>query len=162
MRWDIIPLLFQGTHALQNELFLTNQVTDISFSAIIQKAYVLILEKIGDLQAWISASSQHFFLQYSFPTLHKSHWSQRDILDSSEVHACLSCLTQRKETLLTGVKQATQPQLRALDLFAGTGAFSLGMKAAGTPLKLTYAIEISPSAAKSLRYFLPICNTTGP
>ena len=58
----------------------------------------------------------------------------------------------RKETLLTEVKQATQPQLRALDLFAGTGAFSLGMRAAGAPFKLTHAIEISPSAAKSLRY----------
>ena len=140
---------------------MANQVTDISFSAIIQKAYVLILEKIGDLQAWVNASSQHFFLQYSFPILHENHWSQREILESSEVHACLSCLTQRKETLLTGVKQATQAQLKALDLFAGTGAFSLGMKAAGTPFKLTHAIEVSPSAAKSLRFALPICSTTG-
>lgn len=141
---------------------MTNQVTDISFSAIIQKAYILVLEKIGDLQAWINASSQHFFLQYSFPTLYKSHWSHREILDSSEVHACLPCLTERKETLLTEVKQATQPQLRALDLFAGTGAFSLGMKTAGAPFKLTHAIEISPSAAKSLRYVLPTCNTAEP
>lgn len=137
---------------------MTNQVTDISFSAIIQKAYVLVLEKIGDLQAWINASSQHFFLQYSFPTLHKSHWSQKEILDSSEVHACLSCLIQRKETLLIGVKQVAQPQLRALDLFAGTGAFSLGMKTAGAPFKLTHAIEISPSAAKSLKYVFSICS----
>jgi len=94
--------------------------------------------------------------------LHKSHWSQKEILDSSEVHACLPCLTQRKETLLTGVKQTTQPQLRALDLFAGTGAFSLGMKAAGAPFKLTHAIEISPSAAKSLRYVLSTCSTVRP
>lgn len=141
---------------------MTNQVTDISFSAIIKKAYVLVLEKIGDLQAWINASSQHFFLQYSFPTLYKSQWSQREILDSSEVHACLSCLTQRKETLLTEVKQVAQPQLRALDLFAGTGAFSLGMKTAGAPFKLTHAIEISPSAAKSLRHVLLACNAAKP
>ena len=148
------PWLFQGTNAFKNELFLTNQVTSISFSAIIQKAYVLVLEKIGDLQAWINASPQHFFLQYSFPTLHESHWSQKEKLDSSKVHACLPCLTHRKETLLTEVKQATQSQMRALDLFAGTGAFSLGMKASGAPFKLTHAIEISPSAAKSLRYLL--------
>jgi DNA (cytosine-5)-methyltransferase 1 len=137
---------------------LTNQVTDISFSAIIQKAYVLILEKIGDLHTWVNASSQHFFTQYSFPTIYESYWSQKEILDSSEVHACLPCLTHRKETLLMEVKQATQPQLRALDLFAGTGAFSLGMKAAGAPFKLTHAVEISPSAAKSLRYILLIYN----
>jgi len=133
---------------------LTNQVTDISFSAIIQKSYVLVLKKIGSLRAWIKASSQHFFLQYSFPTLYKSQWSQREILDSSEVHACLSCLTHRKKILLSGVQQATQSQLRALDIFAGTGAFSLGIMAAGAPVKLTHAIEISPSAAKSLRYAL--------
>lgn len=133
---------------------MTNQITDISFSTIIQKTYVIVLKKIGDLQAWIKASSQHFFLQYSFPTLHGSHWSQREVLDSSDVHACLCCLIYRKETLLTEAKQITQPQLRALDLFAGTGAFSLGMKAAGAPFKLTHAIEISPSAAKSLRYVL--------
>lgn len=131
---------------------MTNQVTNISFSAIIQKAYILVLQKIGDLQAWIKASSQHFFFKYSFPTIYGSHWSQKQSLDSSEVHACLSCLTCRKETLLTKVKQAIQPQLRALDIFAGTGAFSLGMKAAGAPFELTHAIEISPSAAKSLRY----------
>lgn len=153
-------LLWQETNAHQNELFLTNQVTNISFSAIIQKAYVLVLKKIGDLQAWINSSPQHFFLQYSFPTLHKSHWSQKEILDCSEVHACLPCLTQRKETLLMEVKQATQPQLNALDLFAGTGAFTLGMKTSGAPFKLTHAIEISPSAAKSLRYLLPIYYTT--
>lgn len=141
---------------------MTNQVTDISFSAIIKKAYVLVLKKIGHLQAWINASSQHFFLQYSFPALYKSCWSQREILDSSEVHACLPCLIQRKETLLTEVEQATQPQLRALDLFAGAGAFSLGMKAAGTPFKLTHAIEISPSAAKSLRYIFPTCSIAKP
>jgi len=139
---------------------LTNQVTNISFSAIIQKAYVLVLKKIGNLQAWIDASPQHFFLRFSFPTLHKSHWSQREVLDSSEVHACLPCLTQRKETLITEVKQANQPQLKVLDLFAGTGAFSLGMKASGAPLKLTHAIEISPSAAKSLWYLLLIYDAT--
>ena len=151
-------MLFEGTNTSQNELFLTNQITNISFSAIIQKAYVLVLKKIGDLQAWINASPQHFFLQFSFPTLHKNHWSQKEILNSSDVHACLPCLTQRKKTLLTEVKQTTQPQLKALDLFAGTGAFSLGMKASGAPFKLTHAIEISPSAAKSLRYLLPICS----
>ena len=148
-------LLFQGTNTSQNELFLTNQVTSVLSSAIIQKAYVLVLEKIGDLQAWINVSSQHFFLQYSFPTL-QSCWTQKEILNSSEVHACLPCLTQRKETLLTEVKRATQSKLKALDLFAGTGAFSLGMKASGAPFKLTHAIEISPSAAKSLRYLFPI------
>ena len=137
---------------------MTNQVTDISFSAIIQKAYVLVLKKIGNLQAWINASSQHFFLQHSFPTINGSHWAQRKILQSSDVHACLSCLMHRKEILVTEVKQTTQPQLKALDLFAGTGAFSLGMKAAGAPFKLTHAIEISPSAAKSLRYALSAYN----
>jgi hypothetical protein len=36
------------------------------------------------------------------------------------------------------------------------------MKASGTPFKLTHAIEISPSAAKSLRYlflFVVLLNT---
>jgi DNA (cytosine-5)-methyltransferase 1 len=65
-----------------------------------------------------------------------------------------------KKLYLQELSKLPQPQLRALDLFAGTGAFSLGMKAAGAPFKLTHAIEISPSAAKSLRYALPNCSTT--
>lgn len=41
--------------------------------------------------------------------------------------------------------------LRTIDLFAGCGAFSVAMKnVAG--VRTTHAIEISPSAAQTLRY----------
>lgn len=40
--------------------------------------------------------------------------------------------------------------LRALDVFAGVGAFGLGMEEVGG-IKVTHAIEISPSAAKTLK-----------
>lgn len=47
-----------------------------------------------------------------------------------------------------GVAQG--PTLRALDVFAGVGAFGLGMEEAGG-IRVTHAIEISPSAAKTLK-----------
>ena len=41
-----------------------------------------------------------------------------------------------------------QKPLRALDPFGGIGAFGLGMEET-SPLKVTYAVEVSPSAAKT-------------
>lgn len=43
-----------------------------------------------------------------------------------------------------------QPRLRAFDPFAGVGAFALGLQQA-LNLSLTHAIEISPSAAATIR-----------
>jgi DNA (cytosine-5)-methyltransferase 1 len=40
--------------------------------------------------------------------------------------------------------------LRALDLFGGVGAFSLGMEETKC-IKLTHAVEISPSAAQTFK-----------
>lgn len=42
-------------------------------------------------------------------------------------------------------------RLRAFDPFGGVGAFALSMQEAGC-LQLTHAVEISPSAAKTLQY----------
>lgn len=42
------------------------------------------------------------------------------------------------------------PPLSAFDPFAGVGAFALSMQEAGI-VKLTHAVEISPSAAKTLK-----------
>jgi DNA (cytosine-5)-methyltransferase 1 len=41
--------------------------------------------------------------------------------------------------------------LPTLDLFAGVGAFSRGLKEGSDCLKVTHAIEIGPSAAKTLQ-----------
>ena len=46
---------------------------------------------------------------------------------------------------------AQKSGLKTLDLFAGTGAFSLAMKDIAR-IKVTHAIEISPSAAQTLKY----------
>lgn len=40
--------------------------------------------------------------------------------------------------------------LRTLDLFGGVGAFGLSMEESGC-LKVTHAVEISPSAAKTFK-----------
>jgi site-specific DNA-cytosine methylase len=44
--------------------------------------------------------------------------------------------------------------MTVLDLFGGAGAFSLGLKEGSGCMKVTHALEISPSAAKTIRYVL--------
>lgn len=41
--------------------------------------------------------------------------------------------------------------LQAVDLFGGVGAFSLGLKEGSGCLQVSHALEISPSAAKTIK-----------
>lgn len=70
---------------------------------------------------------------------------------SRVITTCALCFKANQASARQENAFGKSQQLRAFDPFGGTGAFALSMQEEGI-LKLTHAIEISPSAVKTLRY----------
>lgn len=106
------------------------------------------------LEDWLMLSPDHFYVRYSFPKLRIKAWDDKRELLCAGVNVCTPCckekLKQRQEIyrFLAGAKYPT------LDLFGGVGAFSHGLAEGSGCLKVTHAIEISPSAAKTFKYVI--------
>ena len=112
----------------------------------------------ADLEAWLKEDVHHFFVRYHFPELDVKDPNTRTVLsgdNAKQVLICGECYEEdeRRRQLRRRFAEAhpDQRRLRTLDPFAGVGAFGLSMQQAGC-LELTHAIEISPSAAKTLKY----------
>lgn len=106
------------------------------------------------LSFFLQISPWHFFVQYSVPHWDIKRWREVKELSIIDVLVCFDCskenLTWQKNVEDFMTAQRRRP-LRALDLFAGCGSFSFAMKnVAG--VKTTHAIEISPSAAQTLKF----------
>ncbi|GJE89469.1 S-adenosyl-L-methionine-dependent methyltransferase [Phanerochaete sordida] len=108
-----------------------------------------------DLAAYLAASPYHFYAKYRFPRLAVARW--RDVRPLSRgsrcPDVCAACF-RADEARVRALRDFTDARarrpLRAFDPFGGVGAFALAMQDAGC-MKLTHAIEISPSAALTLK-----------
>lgn len=103
------------------------------------------------LQAWLAYSPLHFFVSDKVShTLAASH----ETLVPLAVREFQFCRRCRDKEILTAKTlrqwEEETPPLRAFDPFAGAGAFALGMEQTGN-IKLTHAIEISSSAARTVK-----------
>ena len=68
---------------------------------------------------------------------------------------CTPCCKERlkgRKSLYEFLVQSERQLLPTLDLFGGVGAFSRGLSEGSGCLKVTHAVEISPSAAKTFKY----------
>ena len=133
------------------QLFLTDEKIKISSSRLINKCSVIHSQSTRDLKAWLSCSASHFFV-LSHSTCRKGA-SQDTMkpLAPDEFDYCSLCTNKtRRDVKLYRRCKKKLPPLRFLDLFAGVGAFSLGM-ASTSNTTLAYAVEISPSAARTLK-----------
>ena len=61
---------------------------------------------------------------------------------------------KRKERLTKFLQISKSQPLRALDLFGGVGAFSHGLSQGSGCIKVTHAVEISPSATRTFKFVL--------
>lgn len=125
----------------------------IDIENILQRCMVLHHDAIQDLDSWLKKSHLHFYVKYHVPRgPKKASWSSLTDLSPGDVQVCPSC--HEDESVQTQQLEMFSKQshpLRGLDIFAGTGAFGLSMEQTG-PLEVTHAVEISPSAADTLRY----------
>lgn len=127
---------------------------ELDATALLKPCVVVHQSDVPDLAAWFDISPYNFYVRYLLPTL-DSPWSQKRKLSRKDVLACDICLEQHNERfqLLSDLSSGGQVCLRTFDPFGGVGAFGLAMEELGC-MKLTHAVEITPSAALTLRYVL--------
>ncbi|KAI0652489.1 S-adenosyl-L-methionine-dependent methyltransferase [Trametes meyenii] len=135
----------------EQELFLTQEVIDLPIKDLLKPCFVAHYKDVEDLDFWLSLSPLHFFVRYQLPTLTTS-WKECVHLQRTDVPACSLCLDEENagcETLAQFIQNG-QSCLRTFDPFGGVGAFGLAMEAVGC-IQLTHAVEITPSAALTLK-----------
>ncbi len=102
-------------------------------------------------KAYLSSSPYNFFVKYHFPDLNVMSWDEHSRRAPRDILVCHSCFVEdEKQTERFEEFLKKQKPLRAFDPFGGVGAFGLGMEET-CPMKVTHAIEISPSTAKTLQ-----------
>ncbi|KAH9932061.1 S-adenosyl-L-methionine-dependent methyltransferase [Epithele typhae] len=135
----------------ERELFHTRQQVTIPAVDILNKCYVL--HHTSCQETWLARSPFHFYLKYTLRSLGAS-WKHRTELKASEVPVCPPCHEEQEDAFRESQKLFSGPTpkgcLRAFDPFAGIGAFGMAMEATGS-VKVTHAVEISPSAATALK-----------
>ncbi|EMD32847.1 hypothetical protein CERSUDRAFT_99217 [Gelatoporia subvermispora B] len=143
----------------ERHLFLTDMRREISVDRIEHRCFVQVAH-VGtreNLRAWLDSSPYHFYAHYKFVDNQPGSWAKKTILSPKKALMCKQC-TDENEKILgeeNDFLNATQRRpMKGLDLFAGAGAFGLAMEATGC-IKITHAIEISPSAARTLKINSP-------
>lgn len=146
--------------ATKRELYLTNEEEQVSLGDIISPCHVLHRDAIENRQLWLSRSPDHFYAYHHFPTLNPLSWKERKTIFSIE--ECQDCIADQAAKLdmedLFDISKGRP--LRTFDPFAGVGALGRGLEEAGS-IDVTHSVEISPSAAETLRYVLCIVTFEG-
>lgn len=141
----------------QRHVFLTDEEAVIPYTNIITKCFVLSRESFGQrlsLRNWLNPSPYHFYLRYRFPKLRPQSWDEKARVSFRDLSVCKTC-TEEAIAWYYDIQEfknkMQETPLEVLDLFGGVGAFSSGLKEGSGCLKISRAVEISPSAARSFR-----------
>lgn len=154
---DIVRLIFDIL--IQRHLYLTDEKATIPVGDLIKVIYAPCVQSFqppyATLDDWKALSYDHFYLRYNFPKLKVKAWKDRKTVTWEELLVCTPCCKERlkgRKSLYKFLEQFEREPLPTLDLFGGVGAFSRGLAQGSGCLKVTHAIEISPSAAKTFMY----------
>ncbi|GBE88031.1 hypothetical protein SCP_1202590 [Sparassis crispa] len=150
---NIIDLCPSDVMKDEHHLFLTDEKVTIPVELLLRRCSILHFDAIKDLSMWLSISPFHFFVRYHFVSPRPRKWVENTLLTFNDVHLCKECYKEDKKQMNIRKKffiAARQKPLKAFDPFGGVGAFGLGMEEAGC-LKMVHAVEISPSAAETLK-----------
>ncbi|KAF9444348.1 S-adenosyl-L-methionine-dependent methyltransferase [Macrolepiota fuliginosa MF-IS2] len=157
--WDLVGTTMGLGEEIKDErhVFLTNEEAVVPYTNITNKCSVLSRESFGQrisLRKWLDISPYHFYLCYRLPSLRPTTWDERTRVSFRDLNVCKPCTEESMAQYYDLQDFKTKMQetpLEVLDLFGGVGAFSLGLKEGSGCLKISHALEISPSAAKTLR-----------
>ncbi|KAI6000261.1 S-adenosyl-L-methionine-dependent methyltransferase, partial [Pisolithus marmoratus] len=135
----------------ERHLFYTNERMRIVISDVVGICFVLVSSSLPEIEDWKAVSPIHFYIKYRSPVLDVRSWDGMQEMPPQALDVCKRCL----EPNLKNFRELHDyfergPQLRVFDPFAGVGAFTMAMEMERC-FKLTHAIEISPSAAQTLR-----------
>jgi DNA (cytosine-5)-methyltransferase 1 len=151
LKYDSQTYLFNQRH-----LFLTKSTDIVDYTSIIRKIYVCSAINVGEAarEDWLSFAPEHFFLRYAFPSMNITDWNTRRRVSPEKLNICRRCMEERVEyfqSMKGFVSQKSQQPLRALDIFGGAAAMGAGMEMGSRCIKVTHAIELSPSTARTYR-----------
>ncbi|KIM70040.1 hypothetical protein SCLCIDRAFT_12660 [Scleroderma citrinum Foug A] len=135
----------------ERHLFYTDVKMSVVISDLVGICFVVVSSSLPEIEEWKATSPLHFYVNYRFPSLDVLTWNERSIMRPEDLDICKYCLKSNIENfhkLKDFVKNGSP--LRVFDPFAGVGSFSLAMEELAC-FKLTHAIEVSPSAARTLR-----------
>ncbi|TFY55316.1 hypothetical protein EVG20_g9367 [Dentipellis fragilis] len=138
----------------ERHLFLTDEKKTVQMQDLLQICHVAHYDNIPSRDYWCGTNTDHFYVKYHFPTLSPSSWNQRKAAQSLQLPVCETCFNDMQIKQAQWEMFAGGPPMHIFDPFAGVGAFGLGMEMAGG-MKTTHAIEISPSAAITLKTNMP-------
>lgn len=138
-------------------MFITDETVKVKVDELLGVVFVPTVDSLQDvmkLQEWVSLSPDHFYLKYQFPSPRPTGWDQRKRVKWHKHAVCAPCW-QDKLREVKGLKEFFKDKkkhpLNTLDLFGGVGAFSDSLSQGSGALKVTHAIEIMPSAAKTFK-----------
>ncbi|KAI0686823.1 hypothetical protein BC835DRAFT_1309374 [Cytidiella melzeri] len=138
----------------EQELFMTEEVLLLSATTLLKPCKVRAITSLpeGTLHEYTSTSLLNFYIKWFCKKADLFHWKQRkELAEVSKIlTTCAICLPASQSAARQAEEFKELRPLRAFDPFCGTGAFALSMQEAGA-LVLTHAVEISPSAATTLK-----------
>lgn len=130
-------------------------MVDVDVESLIKVIYVILDVCIQDeghkFKGWCDESIDHFYIKHSFPTLTSgSSEGRRTFEEYRDLHLCMQCYKAELDRC-ERVKQFQRncEHLATLDLFGGVGGLSRQLAEESKCIKVTHAIEISPSACKT-------------
>ena len=143
-------------------MYLTDEKAKVPVQDLLDIIYAPCMQSFqppdATLEDWLSLSYHHFYLRYAFPKLQVKSWKDRRKLTWQELYICTPCLSERlkgRNLIQDFLREMKTKPLPTLDLFAGVGAFSRGLTEGSGCIKVTHAIEISPSASKTFQFVAP-------
>ncbi|PPQ86962.1 hypothetical protein CVT25_009784 [Psilocybe cyanescens] len=156
---DLGHVLPAGTKRDERQLFLTDETVTVDVSkdkALLQVIYVPCIESFeaphATLEDWLELSYDNFYLLYIFPRLKVQSWDEKKKMRWQKHQVCTPCckeFLEKRKHMYKFLNQSREKPLATLDLFGGVGGFSRGLAEGSGCLKVTHAVEIGPSAAKT-------------
>ncbi|KAK0233815.1 S-adenosyl-L-methionine-dependent methyltransferase [Armillaria fumosa] len=147
---DVLPL---SEIRDERHVFLTDseKLVSVDVTDLIRVCFVFPYASMTEGDAWLAMSADHFYAKYSFPYLKVTSWDVRMDIDPVDVPICKFCTALELKRFEDIKEIHERVKLPTLDVFGGVGAFAVGMTEGCGSMKVTHAIEISPSAAKTYK-----------
>lgn len=137
----------------ERHYFMTDEVVKLTSAEIVRKCIVIHKGQLHskEFKTWITSSPNHFYITMYCASREVASKASLSKLDLARFTFCGKCTNASGEQSRRFGKFSKEvPPLRLFDPFAGVGAFALAMCQAGS-MELTHAIELSTSAAETLR-----------
>ncbi|KAG6831962.1 hypothetical protein H0H87_003297 [Tephrocybe sp. NHM501043] len=147
----------------ERHLYLTEERVTVTVKDLIRTCHVFPHESFRSsehLQWWLKLSPYHFYIKWSFPTMDVHLWKdrKRERVRASQMAVCTPCtrsVIDELKDIEEFFKDAERRPLRTLDIFGGVGSFSMGLREGSGCLQITDVVELSPSAAKTVKRNFP-------